>query len=50
MALTWSWVVLLLALWRTGCATARVVRLDTGEGPPLAYRGRTDVKLMEGTA
>ncbi|WP_164014836.1 AHH domain-containing protein [Pyxidicoccus trucidator] len=44
MPLKRGWTVLLLALLGTGCATARVVHLDTGEGPPRAHVSRTDVK------
>ncbi|HEX8434501.1 AHH domain-containing protein [Archangium sp.] len=37
------WVVsLALVLLTTGCATARVVRLDTGRGEPLVLTPRTD--------
>jgi hypothetical protein len=38
--------VLLLAL-STGCATQRVVRLDTGQGAPLEYRPPTSDKSMK---
>ncbi|HSP81526.1 MAG TPA: hypothetical protein VLQ93_23610, partial [Myxococcaceae bacterium] len=34
-------VALLLLALSTGCATPRVVRLDTGEGAPLEYRPPT---------
>ena len=44
MPLKRGWTVLLLALLGTGCATARVVHLDTGEGPPRAHVPRTNVK------
>jgi hypothetical protein len=33
---------LLLLLLATGCATARVVRLDTGRGEPIVFTPRTD--------
>ncbi|MFP2929283.1 AHH domain-containing protein [Pyxidicoccus sp. 3LG] len=36
--------MLILALVGTGCATARVVRLETGEGPPIVYTPRQDVE------
>ena len=40
-----GWAVLvLLLLAGTGCATARVVRLDTGEGPPIAHAPRVEVE------
>ncbi|NTX01937.1 AHH domain-containing protein [Myxococcus sp. CA040A] len=41
MTLHWGMVVLLVFLG-TGCATTRVVRLETGEGLALVYTPRTD--------
>ena len=41
MRLRWG-VVVLLVLLGSGCATSRLVRLDTGEGRPLVYAPRTD--------
>ncbi|WP_225412244.1 AHH domain-containing protein [Stigmatella hybrida] len=41
MTLRWGAVVLLV-LVGTGCATSRVVRLDTGEGRHIVYTPRTD--------
>jgi hypothetical protein len=35
-------VALLLLAWVTGCASGRVVRLETGHGPPLVFALRTD--------
>lgn len=35
-------VPLLLLFLVTGCATARVVRLDTGQGTPIVLTPRTD--------
>ncbi|MDC0708107.1 AHH domain-containing protein [Stigmatella sp. ncwal1] len=43
MTLHWGTVVLWV-LMGTGCATSRVVRLDTGEGRPLVYTPRTDAE------
>lgn len=34
-------IAALLLLLMTGCATSRLVRLDTGQGPPLVYRSVT---------
>src|SRR5688500_594896 len=39
--------VVLLVLVGTGCATARVVRLDTGEGQPIIYTPRADAEPVE---
>lgn len=39
-----SWAVLLLALLGTGCATGRVVRLDTGDGRTQVFTPRTEVE------
>jgi len=40
-----------LLVWMgTGCATSRVVRLDTGEGRPLVYTPRTDEEPVRLTA
>jgi hypothetical protein len=38
----WAAVLLVVGLATTGCATSRVVRLDTGEGRPLVYTPRTE--------
>jgi hypothetical protein len=46
MTLRWGAVVLLV-LVGTGCATSRVVRLDTGEGRPILYTPRADVAPVE---
>jgi hypothetical protein len=43
MSLKRGWAVLALVLLGTGCATGRVVRLETGEGAPIAYGPRSDV-------
>ncbi|WP_164012365.1 AHH domain-containing protein [Pyxidicoccus trucidator] len=37
-------VAMLLLLLGTGCATSRVVHLDTGEGRPFVFTPRTDVE------
>ncbi len=46
MTLRWGAVVLLM-LVGTGCATSRVVRLDTGEGRPGIYTPRADSEPVE---
>jgi len=46
MTLRWEAVVLLV-LVGTGCATSRVVRLDTGEGRPIIYTPRADAEPVE---
>ncbi|WP_426746264.1 AHH domain-containing protein [Myxococcus faecalis] len=46
MTLRWGAVVLLV-LTATGCATSRVVRLDTGEGQPIVYTPRADAEPVE---
>ncbi|WP_238539775.1 AHH domain-containing protein [Corallococcus macrosporus] len=46
MTLRWGAVVLLM-LAGTGCATSRVVRLDTGEGRPSIYTPRADAEPVE---
>ncbi|WP_204817901.1 hypothetical protein [Corallococcus macrosporus] len=46
MTLRWGAVVLLM-LVGTGCATSRVVRLDTGEGRPSVYTPRADAEPVE---
>ncbi|RKH50927.1 hypothetical protein D7Y23_11700 [Corallococcus sp. AB050B] len=35
-------VALLLLVWLTGCASGRVVRLDTGQGPPAVFTPHSD--------
>lgn len=35
--MNWRWTSLLMAMLWSGCASTHVVRLDTGQGPPLAY-------------
>jgi hypothetical protein len=47
MTLRWGTVLLLVVLAGTGCATSQVVRLDTGEGPPIVYTPRADVEPVE---
>jgi hypothetical protein len=42
--------VLMLVVLSTACATPRVVRLDTGEGPPLEYRPPTWNQSVEVSA
>lgn len=46
MMLRWGAVVLLV-LMATGCATSRVVRLDTGEGQPIIYTPSADAEPVE---
>jgi hypothetical protein len=46
MTLRWG-AVALLVLMATGCATSRVVRLDTGEGRPVIYTPRADAEPVE---
>jgi len=46
MTLRWE-VLVLLVLVGTGCATSRVVRLDTGEGRPIIYTPRADAEPVE---
>jgi hypothetical protein len=46
MTLRWGAVVLLV-LVGTGCATSRVVRLDTDEGQPIVYTPRADAEPVE---
>ncbi|NOK33884.1 AHH domain-containing protein [Corallococcus exercitus] len=35
-------VALLLLVWLTGCASGRVVRLETGQGPPVVFTPHND--------
>jgi hypothetical protein len=46
MMLRWSAVVLLLVMG-TGCATSRVVHLDTGVGRPVVFTPHTDAAPVE---
>lgn len=47
MTLRWETVLLLVVLMGTGCATARMARMDTGEESPIAYTPRADVASVE---
>ncbi len=47
MALRWETVLLLVVLMGTGCATARMARMDTGEESSIVYTPRAAVAPVE---